>query len=45
MAASDTLPDNGHSYLGNQSYHNFSINGAFVNIESYVARDKLDLKQ
>ncbi|MFM7197286.1 MAG: ABC transporter substrate-binding protein [Chloroflexota bacterium] len=45
MAASDTLPDNGHSYLGNQSYHNFSITGAFVNIESYVARDKLDLKQ
>ena len=45
MAASDTLPDNGHSYLGNQSYHNFALGKAFIDIESYIARDKIDLKQ
>ncbi|NBX47107.1 MAG: extracellular solute-binding protein [Chloroflexi bacterium] len=45
MAASDTLPDNGHSYLGTQSYHNFALGKAFIDIESYIARDKMDLKQ
>jgi multiple sugar transport system substrate-binding protein len=45
MAASDTLPDNCHTYLGSQSFHNFAATGAFLNIDSLLARDKVDLKQ
>jgi multiple sugar transport system substrate-binding protein len=44
MAASNTLPDNCHAYTGGQQYHVFALGGAFRNIESLVARDKLDLK-
>ncbi len=45
MAASDTLPDNVHSFLGSQSFHNFAAAGAFLNIDNLLARDKVDLKQ
>jgi multiple sugar transport system substrate-binding protein len=44
MAASNTLPDNCHAYTGGQEYHNFALGGAFRNIDSLIARDKLDLK-
>jgi multiple sugar transport system substrate-binding protein len=44
MAAADTMPDNAHSFLGSQFYHNFSATGAFLNIDSRLARDKVDLK-
>jgi multiple sugar transport system substrate-binding protein len=44
MAAADTMPDNAHSFLGSQSYHNFAATGAFLNIDSLIARDKVDLK-
>ena len=44
MAASDTMPDNAHSYLGAQSYHNFATTGAFRSIEDLIARDKFDVK-
>ncbi|HEU5315827.1 MAG TPA: sugar ABC transporter substrate-binding protein [Chloroflexota bacterium] len=44
-AASDTMPDNCHTYLGNQSFHNFVATGAFLNIDAMLARDKVDLKQ
>ncbi|MGH2352272.1 MAG: ABC transporter substrate-binding protein [Chloroflexota bacterium] len=44
MAVSNTLPDNVHCYTGDQSYHNFSANGAFIRIDDHIARDKLDLK-
>jgi multiple sugar transport system substrate-binding protein len=44
MAASNTLPDNCHAYTGGQEYHNFALGGAFRNIDSMIARDKLDLK-
>lgn len=45
MAASDTMPDIAHSYIGNQTYHNFAITGAYANLDSHIARDKVDLKQ
>jgi hypothetical protein len=45
MAASDTLPDNVHSFLGSQSFHNFAAAGAFRNIDNLLARDRIDLKQ
>jgi multiple sugar transport system substrate-binding protein len=45
MAASDTLPDNCHSFLGSQSFHNFVVAGAFANIDNWLARDKVDIKQ
>ncbi|HEV2121625.1 MAG TPA: extracellular solute-binding protein, partial [Chloroflexota bacterium] len=45
MAASDTMPDNAHSYVGNQTYHNFAVSGAFLNVDSLIAREKVDLKQ
>jgi multiple sugar transport system substrate-binding protein len=45
MAASNTLPDNAHTYTGGNEYHSFAVGGAFTNIDSYIARDKLDLKQ
>src|SRR5687768_6136902 len=44
MAVSNTLPDNVHAYTGGQQYHTFALNGALRNIESYIARDKVDLK-
>jgi multiple sugar transport system substrate-binding protein len=44
MAAADTMPDNAHSFLGSQFYHNFSATGAFLNIDSRLARDKVDIK-
>jgi multiple sugar transport system substrate-binding protein len=44
MAVSNTLPDNVHAYTGGQQYHTFALNGALRNIESYIARDKFDLK-
>jgi len=44
MAVSNTLPDNVHAYTGGQEYHTFALNGALRNIESYIARDKFDLK-
>ncbi|HEX2032936.1 MAG TPA: sugar ABC transporter substrate-binding protein [Chloroflexota bacterium] len=44
MAASNTLPDNCHAYTGGQQYHAFALGGAFRNIESMIARDKVDLK-
>ncbi len=44
MAVSNTLPDNVHCYTGDQSYHNFSANGAFITIDDRIARDKVDLK-
>ncbi|MGH2353866.1 MAG: ABC transporter substrate-binding protein [Chloroflexota bacterium] len=44
MAASNTLPDNVHAYTGGQQYHTFALSGAFPNIDSMVARDKVDLK-
>ena len=45
MAASDTLPDNCHSFLGSQFFHNFVVAGAFLNIDGLLARDKVDIKQ
>jgi multiple sugar transport system substrate-binding protein len=45
MAASNTLPDNCHAYTGGQQYHTFALGGAFRNIESMIARDKVDLRQ
>jgi multiple sugar transport system substrate-binding protein len=45
MAASDTMPDNAHSYVGNQTYHQFAITGAYRQIDDLIARDKVDLKQ
>ncbi len=44
MAASGTLPDNVHAYLAGQAYHRFAIGGAFRDIESFISRDKFDLK-
>jgi multiple sugar transport system substrate-binding protein len=44
MAASNTLPDNAHAYTGGNQYHNFALGGAFRQIDSMIARDKLDLK-
>ncbi|MDQ3699497.1 MAG: sugar ABC transporter substrate-binding protein, partial [Chloroflexota bacterium] len=44
MAASNTLPDNVHAYTGGQQYHTFALGGALRNIESMIARDKVDLK-
>jgi multiple sugar transport system substrate-binding protein len=44
MAVSNTLPDNVHAYTGGQQYHTFALNGALRNIESFIARDKVDLK-
>jgi multiple sugar transport system substrate-binding protein len=44
MAAADTMPDNAHSFLGSQSYHNFAATGAFLNVDGLIARDKVDLK-
>ncbi len=44
MAVSNTLPDNVHAYTGGQQYHGFAITGALKNIESFIARDKFDLK-
>lgn len=45
MAVSGTLPDNAHSYTGGNEYHTFSTTGAFREIDSLIARDKVDLKQ
>lgn len=45
MAAADTMPDNAHTYLGSQSFHNFVVTGAFLNIDNLLARDKVDIKQ
>ncbi len=45
MAASDTMPDNAHSYVGTQSYHQFAITSAYRAIDDLIARDKVDLKQ
>lgn len=44
MQVSNTMPDNAHAYTGGQQYHSFAIGGALRNIESLIARDKLDLK-
>jgi multiple sugar transport system substrate-binding protein len=45
MAASDTMPDVAHSYIGNQSYHNFARQGAYASVDTLISRDKVDLKQ
>jgi len=45
LAASDTLPDTVHSYLGDQSHEFFAANGILIDIEARLARDKVQLDQ
>lgn len=45
LAASDTLPDTVHSYLGDQSHEFFAANGVLISVEDRLARDKVQLDQ
>jgi multiple sugar transport system substrate-binding protein len=44
MAAANTLPDNIHLYTGGNEYHSFAVMGALKQVDTLIARDKVDLK-